>query len=117
MRGPCAGSLLPPSLHAGVKGAMARSALILYGPWSHEERSDVRWRALLGEDVGALGVVGVAREHRGRGIGLGLVARGSEILKARGARVGLIVWVVLLEFYAKLGYSPWRSYEMAEPRP
>ncbi len=98
-------------------GGKIVGSLITYGPWSHEERSDVRWRTLLGEDVGALGAVGVAGEHRGRGIGLGLVARGSEILKSRGAGLCFIGWVVLLEFYAKLGYSPWRSYEMAEPRP
>ncbi|MDP9379098.1 MAG: GNAT family N-acetyltransferase [Chloroflexota bacterium] len=91
-------------------------SLIMYGAWSHPERLDVRWKTLLGNDVGALGVVGVAAATRGRGIGSELVARGSEILQARGVGTCFIGWVVLTEFYAKLGYTAWRSYEMARRR-
>ena len=87
--------------------------LIMYSPQSHPARADVVWRALLGSDVGALGTVGVAEAARGQGIGLALVARGSEILRDRGVTCCHISWVVLLEFYGKLGFRPWRSYKMS----
>jgi beta-N-acetylhexosaminidase len=63
--------------------------------------------------VGALGTVGVAAARRGQGIGLALVARGSEILKEQGINQCHISWVVLLDFYGKLGYRTWRSYKMS----
>ena len=91
--------------------------LMLYGAWSHPERNDVRWKTLLGQDAGALGVVGVAEAARGKGIGTALVARASEILRERGAGTGFVGWVWAVEFYARLGYRPWRSYAMAEREP
>jgi predicted N-acetyltransferase YhbS len=87
--------------------------LIMYSPKSHKARADVVWHELLGHDVGALGTVGVAAARRGQGIGLALVARGSEILRERGVGQCHISWVVLLDFYGKLGYEPWRSYRMS----
>lgn len=88
--------------------------LIMYSSrGSHRARADVVWHELLGQDLGALGTVGVASARRGKGIGLALVARGSEILKARGVGRCHISWVVLLDFYGKLGYKPWRSYKMS----
>jgi beta-N-acetylhexosaminidase len=71
------------------------------------------WTTLLGEDMGGLGAVGVAEKERGRGIGLALVARASEGLKARGVGNCHIGWTWLLDFYGRLGYGTWRSFEMA----
>jgi predicted N-acetyltransferase YhbS len=88
-------------------------ALMLYTPHSHPSRGDALWRTLLGEELGGLNAVGVAEAERGRGIGLALVARGSEVLKARGMQQALIGWTTLTDFYGKLGYAPWRDYEMS----
>ncbi len=88
--------------------------LMMYVAWSHPERNDVRWKTLLGQDAGALGVVGVAEAARGHGIGTALVAHASEILRERGAGTGFVGWVWSVEFYARLGYRPWRSYAMGE---
>lgn len=88
--------------------------LMMYFAWSHPERNDVRWKTLLGQDAGALGVVGVAEAARGHGIGTALVAHASEILRERGAGTGFVGWVWAVEFYARLGYRPWRSYAMGE---
>ncbi|MFO7166925.1 MAG: GNAT family N-acetyltransferase [Chloroflexota bacterium] len=88
-------------------------ALVMYTPRSHPGRSDVVWTELLGADCGALGDVGVAEDARRRGVGSLLVARGSEILRERGAGNCLIAWTWALEFYGKLGYRLWRSYEMS----
>jgi ribosomal protein S18 acetylase RimI-like enzyme len=91
--------------------------LMLYGAWSHPERNDVRWKTLLGQDAGALGVVGVAEAARRKGIGTALVARASEILREHGAGTGFVGWVWAVEFYARLGYRSWRSYAMGEREP
>jgi GNAT superfamily N-acetyltransferase len=75
--------------------------------------SNIIWTELLGHDSGGLGAVGVAEAYRGRGIGLALVARASEILQARGVGNSHIGWTGLVDFYGKLGYQVWREYGMA----
>lgn len=87
--------------------------LLMSTPQSHAERSDVVWRVLLGSDAGSIGAVGVAAAEQGRGIGIALVAHASELLKARGVRNCYIDWVVLTDFYAKLGYKKWRAFKMS----
>ena len=64
--------------------------------------------------TGAIGCVGVAEAERGRGIGLGLVARASELLRDQGLTSCYIDWVFLTEFYARLGYEKWRAFQMGE---
>lgn len=85
-------------------------SLVMSSPQSHPQRPDVIWQGLLGEDAGSLGAVGVAESERGRGIGIALVARASEILRSRGVGNCYIDWLVLTEFYGKLGYKVWREY-------
>jgi predicted N-acetyltransferase YhbS len=75
--------------------------------------SNIIWTEMLGHDSGGLGAVGVAEAYRGRGIGLALVARASEILQARGVNNSHIGWTGLVAFYGKLGYTVWREYGMA----
>ncbi len=87
-------------------------ALLMYGPQSHPHRLDILWKSLLGENAGALNAVGVDPTARGRGIGLALVARGAAILKERGVGNCHIGWLVLVEFYGKLGYREWHAYDM-----
>ncbi|HEY3991689.1 MAG TPA: GNAT family N-acetyltransferase [Ktedonobacteraceae bacterium] len=89
-------------------------ALLMSTPQSHSERTDVVWRVLLGSDAGSMGAVGVAAAEQGRGIGIALVARASELLKARGIRNCYIDWVVLTDFYAKVGYKKWRAFKMSQ---
>ena len=84
--------------------------LLMYTPQSHETRTDIVWRVLLGYDAGAMGAVGVAPSEQGRGTGIALVARASELLKAGGVRNCYIDWVELTAFYAKLGYAKWRAF-------
>ncbi|HEY1348494.1 MAG TPA: GNAT family N-acetyltransferase [Ktedonobacteraceae bacterium] len=84
--------------------------LLMYTPQSQSSRTDVVWRILLGYDAGALGAVGVSPAAQRQGIGLALVARASELLKARGVRNGYIDWVQLTDFYAQVGYSTWRAF-------
>lgn len=84
--------------------------LNMRSPRAHPARPELLWPGLLGENVGGLGAVGVAPSAQGRGIGIALVARASDLLKERGAGTCYIDWVELTQFYAKLGYTPWRAY-------
>jgi beta-N-acetylhexosaminidase len=88
-------------------------ALLMYTPNSNPNRTDLIWQQLLGHDAGAMGSVGVAESERGRGIGLGLVARASELLKEQGVRNCYIDWVELTDFYGKVGYTKWREYSLS----
>jgi beta-N-acetylhexosaminidase len=97
--------------HKGIVGA-----LFMYSQRSNPTRTDLVWQSLLGEDAGAFGAVGVAASERGRGIGIAICARASELLKERGVGRGYIDWLVLTDFYGKLGYEIWRSYWTAKRR-
>ncbi|HEX7736103.1 MAG TPA: GNAT family N-acetyltransferase [Ktedonobacteraceae bacterium] len=88
--------------------------LLMSTPQSNTTRTDVVWRVLLGSDAGSMGAVGVAEAEHGRGIGIALVARASDLLRARGIRNCYIDWVVITDFYAKLGYKKWRALQMSE---
>ena len=87
--------------------------LVMYSSQSHPSRTDVIWQAMPGTHNGGIGAVGVAVSERGRGIGIALVAHASELLKERGVHNCYIDWVVLTDFYAKLGYTKWRDYLMS----
>jgi GNAT superfamily N-acetyltransferase len=86
--------------------------LVMYSPQSHPARMDIIWQDLLGEDAGGMGAVGVAANERGRGVGLALVAYGNAILRERGVRKCLIDWLVINDFYARVGYENWCTYYM-----
>jgi len=72
----------------------------------------LRWQAF-DPDVAAIGPVGVARELKGKGLGLAVVALAADHLKRLGARRVVIDWTDLLDFYGKLGFEPWLSYVLA----
>jgi ribosomal protein S18 acetylase RimI-like enzyme len=75
-------------------------------------KNGVLWDELLGDAVGGIGCVGVSESHRGQGIGLAMVARATELLKERNCNTGFIGWTTLTDWYAKLGFQPWREYLM-----
>ena len=88
--------------------------LLMSTPQAHAERTDLVWRVLLGADAGSMGAVGVAEAEQGRGIGIALVARASDLLKERDVRNCYIDWVVITDFYARVGYKKWRAFQMSE---
>jgi mycothiol synthase len=71
------------------------------------------YEPLLGGDAGTIGCVGVAAAARGAGVGSAMVARASELLRDAGTRACHIGWTERERFYARLGYVPWRRYQMA----
>jgi ribosomal protein S18 acetylase RimI-like enzyme len=72
-----------------------------------------QWRTFLGEDMGAIGAVGVKESERNKGIGLAMVAEASRILRDRGMRNSFVHWTWLVDWYGKLGYKVWQEYWMA----
>jgi len=50
---------------------------------------------------------------RRKGIGLAMVAKGTEILIKNGINACLIGWTPWIDWYGKLGYKVWRKYQMS----
>jgi len=72
----------------------------------------LRWQGF-DPDVAAIGPVGVAKDWQGRGLGLAVVALAADHLKRTGARRVVIDWTDLVDFYGRLGFEPWLSYDLA----
>ncbi len=87
--------------------------LMLHTPTSRWLAANVVWKTLLGDNLGGISAVGVAASERGRGIGIGMVAVGSEVLRKRGVGNCHIDWTRIVDFYGKLGYTVWREYWMS----
>ena len=87
--------------------------LMLHTPASRWLAANITWQTMLGDSLGGISAVGVAESERGRGIGIGMVAVGSEVLRARGVGNCHIDWTGIIDFYGKLGYTVWREYWMS----
>jgi GNAT superfamily N-acetyltransferase len=74
------------------------------------------WHLALGPRFGGLGPLGIAASARGHGRGLALVAAATTFLYQRGVIECAIDWTTLLDFYARLGFTPWRSYWRCAPK-
>jgi GNAT superfamily N-acetyltransferase len=59
---------------------------------------------------GQFGPLGLSRAMRGRGLGGYLIDFATLHLKSLGVRGCLIDWTNLLDFYAKIGFTPYREY-------
>ena len=68
------------------------------------------WHQSLGKNFGGLGPIGMAREHRKRGLGLALCAQAVQILKDAGVKEMAIDWTTLVDFYGQMGFTIWKSY-------
>lgn len=86
--------------------------LLMFSHQSRRVRCDALWRNVFGETLGGLGEVGIGKAERGRGMGLALVAIGSEILKTRGVGYCNIGFTSMVDFYGRLGYRVWREYSI-----
>jgi beta-N-acetylhexosaminidase len=71
------------------------------------------WSELLGPNLGGVGPLGVMETMRGRGIGLALAARVTELLQERGVETSYIGWTWLVDWYARLGYRVWQAHTMS----
>ena len=93
--------------------AVDESRRIVGSLLAEDARHPQLWRHLLGADSGSIGAVGVEERMRERRIGTALVAYACEQLRDRGVVNCHIGWTPLLSFYGRLGFRPWRRFEMA----
>ncbi len=70
----------------------------------------IMWRPLLGPKYGGLGPIGVAKDERKIGLGLALCSFAIQSVKDGGATQMAIDWTVIINFYAKMGFKPWKRY-------
>lgn len=75
---------------------------------------NVYWAPLFEEELGGIGPLGIDQEERGKGYGLAIVEAGVAFLRQRGIKRIVIDWTGLIDFYKKLGYDIWKSYETYE---
>lgn len=72
--------------------------------------SDLAFIGLLGAKTALIACVGVDSKARKRGIGHALIIHAIRDLRSRGMKHILVDWVVLTDWYEKLGFRTWRSY-------
>jgi predicted N-acetyltransferase YhbS len=68
------------------------------------------WHSLVGTHYGGLGPIGVAASVRGKGLGLALLQLSLQHLATLGVEDAVIDWTTLLDFYARAGFAPWKTY-------
>lgn len=61
---------------------------------------------------GQLGSIGVSESRRGKGFGAALLDAGLRRLHNTGVNGCVIDWTDLLDFYAKFGFTPYRTYQI-----
>jgi GNAT superfamily N-acetyltransferase len=96
-------------LRRGATGAIVGFARIVV-PDAGPVPPQLYWRKLLGPAPGGLGPIGVSPGLRGRGVGRALLAFALDELYARGGRDVVIDWTILLGYYGRHGFRPWKTY-------
>jgi GNAT superfamily N-acetyltransferase len=66
-----------------------------------------------GRSSGTIACVGVSEAARGGGVGTALTAFACELLRDRGVDDCYIDYTTRLDFYGRLGFTPWRQYDSA----
>lgn len=72
------------------------------------------WRKSLGEGWCALGPLGVANEHRGKGYGAALVGACLTDFKHSGHKRCIVDWTDLTGFYERFGFQATRRYRLLD---
>lgn len=92
-----------------VKGVVKGFAKI-YDAQSKYIGPNIYWGELLARPYGGLGPIGVARDERGKGLGMELLYRSLLLLWERDVQEICIDFTNLVDFYGKLGFKPWKEY-------
>lgn len=72
---------------------------------------NVYWEPLFWGELGGIGPLGIDTAERGKGLGLAIIEKGIAELQNRGSSHIVIDWTGLVDFYRKLGYNVWKSYD------
>ena len=73
---------------------------------------NMNWSTAFEGNFGGIGPLGIEASARKGGYGLGITKAAVHFLQKRGVETILIDWTTIIEFYAKLGFTPWQNYHM-----
>ena len=71
---------------------------------------NVYWSPLFEQEIGGIGPLGIDSNERKQGYGLEVVEAAMFYLQQRDIKTIIIDWTVLVEFYEKLDFKPWKKY-------
>ncbi|MFJ7936168.1 GNAT family N-acetyltransferase [Sporosarcina sp. NPDC096371] len=71
---------------------------------------NVYWSPLFGQEVGGIGPLGIDPEQQKQGYGLAIVQAAMVYLQRRHIETIIIDWTILVDFYQKLDFNPWKKY-------
>ncbi|KAA0965499.1 GNAT family N-acetyltransferase [Sporosarcina sp. ANT_H38] len=71
---------------------------------------NVYWSPLFEQEVGGIGPLGIDVNEQKQGYGLGIVQAAIAYLQERNIKTIIIDWTILVDFYKKLDFNPWKSY-------
>lgn len=80
-------------------------------PDSSYRGGNINWASRLDGTVCGLGPLGIHESYRKRGWGLWMIATLAERYRKIGYDRMIIDWTDLPEYYGKLGFEPWLTYE------
>jgi len=97
-----------------LQGGAVRGFAQIFHRGSQWIGPSIAWTAESSTSTGGLGPMGMAPALRGRGLGLALVDRSIQHLRTLGVTEMVIDWTILIGFYGRLGFVPWRHYRHGE---
>ncbi|WP_192598426.1 GNAT family N-acetyltransferase [Sporosarcina limicola] len=71
---------------------------------------NVYWSPLFEQQVGGIGPLGIDANEQKQGYGLAIVLVAMAYLQERNIETIIIDWTILVEFYEKLDFKPWKTY-------
>ncbi|AZN42382.1 GNAT family N-acetyltransferase [Paenibacillus albus] len=77
---------------------------------------NIYWSELFEQPLGGVGPLGIDEAYRRYGYGLAIVQAGVCLLLQRGVRHIVIDTTPFIDFYGKLDYEIWKSYDRFEKR-
>lgn len=88
-------------------------SVLLFGPYKSGVDGNFKWKSILDDKMGGFGALGVSDKMRGQGVGMTIAIKATDILKNRGVNKSYLGWTWLVDWYGKIGYKTWRSYQMS----
>ncbi|MBO0588132.1 GNAT family N-acetyltransferase [Sporosarcina sp. E16_8] len=71
---------------------------------------NVYWSPLFEQEVGGIGPLGIDANEQKQGYGLAIVQAAMAYLQQRNIEKIIIDWTILVDFYKKLDFNPWKIY-------
>ncbi|MDQ0920222.1 GNAT family N-acetyltransferase [Paenibacillus sp. V4I5] len=70
------------------------------------------WSPCFQEPCGGIGPLGIAAPYRGYGYGIAVLQAGMRVLQEQNHHLMVIDWTTEVDFYAKTGFSIWKTYHL-----